>query len=126
MGSTLSVVKTLIVPALISLILFLVSTFVLLPIWRRYRNRYSQYLPLDSISDRTHSLRARVQDGIAQWLVPSRWRIGGGSVVVGGETDSDLGYSSEEGEELDDCKKAQSRHTVLKKAFGMIAKKKTT
>ncbi|CAJ2507413.1 Uu.00g085990.m01.CDS01 [Anthostomella pinea] len=101
MGSTLSVVKTLIIPAVISLILFLVSTFVLVPLWRRYRSRYSQYLPLESISNRTSSVRARVQDAMARWLIPSRWRVGD-RLVIGGDTESDQGYSSEDGEELDD------------------------
>lgn len=31
-----------------------------MPIWRRYRDRYAQYLPLDSISERTSSLRHRI------------------------------------------------------------------
>ncbi|KAI5918939.1 hypothetical protein F4810DRAFT_690041 [Camillea tinctor] len=99
MGSTLSVVKTLIIPAVISLILFLVSTYLIVPLWRHYRNRYSQYLPLDTISSRTSSLRSRMQDAIANWVVPSQWRVGNRLVVEG---ESDLGYSSEEGEELDE------------------------
>ncbi|KAI0471870.1 hypothetical protein GGR56DRAFT_677729 [Xylariaceae sp. FL0804] len=108
MGSTLSVVKTLVIPAVISLILFLVCTYLLVPLWRVYRNRYSHYLPLDSLSNRTTSLRVRVQNAVARWLVPSTWRmdirermamVGGGG--GGGDADSDVGYSSEEGEELD-------------------------
>ncbi|TDZ53452.1 hypothetical protein C8034_v007343 [Colletotrichum sidae] len=69
----MSVIKTLIVPAVISLILFLVSTYVLLPLWRKWRNRYSQYLPLDSISSSTISLRQRIQNGLARMMVPSVW-----------------------------------------------------
>ncbi|XXH00579.1 Checkpoint protein hus1 [Hypoxylon texense] len=103
MSPTLSVVKTLIVPAVISLILFLVSTYVLVPLWRFYHARYSHYLPLDTISNHTTSLRVRIQDAIARWLIPSRWRFGGGDrVVVGADDASDLGFSSEEGEELDE------------------------
>ncbi|KAL7625387.1 hypothetical protein AAE478_004605 [Parahypoxylon ruwenzoriense] len=103
MGSTLSVVKTLIIPAIISLILFLLSTYVLVPLWRRYRSRYSQYLPLESISNRTSSIRGRIQDAIARWIVPSRWRFSARDRVVAGDDDaSDLGFSSEEGEELDE------------------------
>lgn len=52
--------QALFLPAVISLLIFLVLTFVLVPVWRRYRSRYSQYLPLDSISDRTSSLRHRI------------------------------------------------------------------
>ncbi|KAI4864641.1 hypothetical protein F4820DRAFT_422966 [Hypoxylon rubiginosum] len=103
MGPTISVVKTLIVPAVISLILFLLSSYVLVPLWRFYHARYSHYLPLDTISNHTSSMRVRIQDAIARWLIPSRWRIGGGDrVVVGADDASDLGFSSEEGEELDE------------------------
>ncbi|KAI0169628.1 hypothetical protein GGR52DRAFT_573688 [Hypoxylon sp. FL1284] len=103
MSPTLSVVKTLIVPAVISLILFLVSTYLLVPLWRHYHARYSQYLPLDRISNHTSSMRVRVQDAIARWITPSRWRIGGGDgMIVGADDASDIGFSSEEGEELDE------------------------
>ncbi|OTA67840.1 hypothetical protein K449DRAFT_388636 [Hypoxylon sp. EC38] len=103
MGSTLSVVKTLIIPAVISLILFVLFTYVLVPLWRYYRTRYSQYLPLDTISTHTSSIRGRVQDAIARWLLPSRWRFSiNERLVVGGDDQSDIGFSSEEGEELDE------------------------
>ncbi|KAI1337504.1 hypothetical protein F5Y15DRAFT_156132 [Xylariaceae sp. FL0016] len=103
MGITLSVVKTLIIPAVISLILFLISTYVLIPLWRHSRNRYGQYLPLETISNQTTSLRVRVQDAIARWLVPSQWRMSlHDRLVIGGDGESDIGYSSEEGEELGD------------------------
>ncbi|KAI1643147.1 uncharacterized protein F4817DRAFT_350824 [Daldinia loculata] len=103
MGTTISVVKTLIIPAVISLILFILSTYVLVPLWRHYHARYSQYLPLDTISSHTVSLRVRMQDAIARWMVPSRWRINmHDRVVVGADDASDIGFSSEEGEELDE------------------------
>ncbi|KAI1497571.1 hypothetical protein F5X99DRAFT_396484 [Biscogniauxia marginata] len=117
MGSTLSVVKTLIIPAVISLILFLVSTYLLVPLWRHYRNRYSQYLPLDTISNRTSSIRGRVQDAIAHWVVPPRWRIGS-RLAMGSEAESDVGYSSEEGEELDDVLEDR-RHALSLDAHNM-------
>ncbi|KAI1154285.1 hypothetical protein F4825DRAFT_448614 [Nemania diffusa] len=104
MGTMLSVIKTLLVPALISLVLFLLSTYVILPVWRYYRNRYSQYLPLDTISTQTTSLRIRIQDAIARWISSSsRWRLRArdrGTVVD--DNESDLGFSSEEGEELNE------------------------
>ncbi|KAI0011095.1 hypothetical protein F4779DRAFT_615949 [Xylariaceae sp. FL0662B] len=117
MGATLSVIKTLVIPAVISLILFLISTYVLVPLWRRYRARYSQYLPVDSISNHTSAVRGRVQDAIARW--PSRWRIGGGDrVVVGADDASDLGFSSEEGEELDEVDDDR-RHALSLDAHGI-------
>ncbi|KAI1852857.1 hypothetical protein JX265_009831 [Neoarthrinium moseri] len=100
MGTTFSAVKTLIVPAVISLIIFLICTYVLVPLWRQYRQRYSQYLPLDTISDRTSSLRARVQGAIANLIIPSRFRMGVRERLVSAE-DSDAGFDSDDGEELD-------------------------
>ncbi|KAM7217853.1 hypothetical protein V8F06_006780 [Rhypophila decipiens] len=103
MGASVAVIKTLAIPAVISLIIFLVSTYLLIPLWRRYRNRYSQYLPLDSISNGTLSLRARIQNGIAQWLVPSNWRTRlQDRLVIAESGTSDAGYDSEEGEELNE------------------------
>ncbi|GAP87595.1 putative electron transport complex subunit C [Rosellinia necatrix] len=104
MGTTLSVIKTLLIPALISLVLFLALTYLLLPLWRHYRNRYSQYLPLDTISTQTTSLRIRMQDAIARWISSSsRWRLRGRDrVAVAGDDESDIGFSSEEGEELNE------------------------
>ena len=93
--------QTLAVPAIISLILFVVSTYVLYPLWQRYRNRYSQYLPLDTLSSQTSSLRARLQNGLGSLLLPSAWRQRARDrLVVGGDTGSDVDYDSDEGEEL--------------------------
>ncbi|KAI3530576.1 hypothetical protein CABS01_08797 [Colletotrichum abscissum] len=100
MGTTMSVIKTLIVPAIISLILFLVSTYVALPLWRRWRSRYSQYLPLDTISTSTVSLRHRVQNAFARMMVPSTWRRNAHERLVIATDASEDGYSSEDGEEL--------------------------
>ncbi|KAJ2979023.1 hypothetical protein NUW58_g7310 [Xylaria curta] len=103
MGTTLSVIKTLLVPALISLVLFLALTYLVLPLWRYYRNRYSQYLPLDTISTQTTSLRIRMQDAIARWISSSsRWRLRNRDQVAVADDESDIGFSSEEGEELNE------------------------
>ncbi|PSS00821.1 hypothetical protein BD289DRAFT_8302 [Coniella lustricola] len=104
MGTTVSTVKTLIVPAVIALLVFVLATYILLPLWRRYRSsRYGAYLPLETISSGTLSLRYRVQNAIARWIVPSTWRerIQDRLVVAVGPG-SDNGYNSEEGEELDE------------------------
>ena len=92
--------QTLIVPAVVSLILFLVSTYLLLPLWRRYRQRYSNYLPLDTISDHTSSFRHRVQGTIGRFLVPSAWRQGLHDRLVIADDGSDADFESEDGEEL--------------------------
>ncbi|KAL7823878.1 hypothetical protein V8C26DRAFT_6634 [Trichoderma gracile] len=104
MGDTLSGIKTLVIPAVISLFLFLVLTFVVVPVWRRYRSRYSQYLPLDAISEHTTSLRYRITGRLLRIAsLPFTWRrdrliASGAAGGAGGLSDRDL----EEGEELDD------------------------
>ncbi|KAH7033424.1 uncharacterized protein B0I36DRAFT_321391 [Microdochium trichocladiopsis] len=106
MGATIEAMKALIVPAVIALILFLLTTYVALPLWRHYQLRYSQYIPVNTISDRTSSARIRVQAFMARWLVPSNWRRT--RVERGGNADDDdddglsedLDFLSADGEEL--------------------------
>ncbi|KAK8135929.1 hypothetical protein PG984_003869 [Apiospora sp. TS-2023a] len=92
---------TLVIPAVISLLLFVVMSYVLVPLWRQYRSRYSHYLPLDSISNHTSSFRSRLQDAIARWLMPSQWRLGIRDRLVQADEESDAGFESD-GEELED------------------------
>ncbi|KAM4056393.1 hypothetical protein HRG_003309 [Hirsutella rhossiliensis] len=98
MASTLSLAKTLFVPAVVSLVIFLLLTFALVPIWRRYRNRYAQYLPLDSISERTSSLRHRIMGRFATFG-PLATFIGGRNVAFAPNSVLD---DEADGEELDD------------------------
>ncbi|XWX00153.1 hypothetical protein V2A60_008172 [Cordyceps javanica] len=102
MGAALSGIKTLIVPASISLALFLVVTFAVLPLWRRYRNRYSQYLPLDSLGSASSSLRDRIADRLAALTLPSTWRRDRGRFAGGDddEDENDEQRGGEDGEEL--------------------------
>lgn len=88
-------------PAIISLLLFLLVTYVARPLWQRYRSRYSHYLPLDTITNQTATFRVRVQNAIARWMVPSRWRQTLSDRLVVATANSDGGYNSDEGEELD-------------------------
>ncbi|KAM0479903.1 hypothetical protein ACHAPX_004481 [Trichoderma viride] len=93
MGDTLVVVKTLVIPAVISLILFLILTFVVVPIWRHYRVRYSQYLPIDAISEHTTGWRYRITNRLIRIAsAPLTWRRN--REVASGAVDL------EEGEEL--------------------------
>jgi hypothetical protein len=87
------------VPAIISLIIFLVLTYLLVPIWRRYRNRYSQYLPIESLSERTSSFRHRIQGRIRDFIFNTRWRRGRDAIVVASE-DADFMSDGEELEEV--------------------------
>ncbi|GAB1314332.1 hypothetical protein MFIFM68171_04542 [Madurella fahalii] len=109
MGATFSVVKTLIVPAVISLILFLVTTYAVIPLWQRYRNRYSQYLPLETISNQTLSLRARMQGAMARFMMPSAWRARVSDHLVVAERSS---FDSDEGEELGEVDEPTARRVL--------------
>ncbi|PWY83034.1 hypothetical protein BO70DRAFT_361972 [Aspergillus heteromorphus CBS 117.55] len=74
MGSATSFAKTIIVPAVISLSLYLLFSFVIIPFFRRYHQRYSQYLPLHTISAHTTTLRDRIADALMRRFLPSSWR----------------------------------------------------
>ncbi|KAJ6781013.1 hypothetical protein PWT90_10104 [Aphanocladium album] len=87
MGAAVSGIKTLIIPATIAFAVFLVVTFAVLPLWRRYRNRYSQYLPLDSLG--SSSLRDRIANRLASLTLPSTWRQDRGRFAATGAADSD-------------------------------------
>ncbi|KAE8450146.1 hypothetical protein EG329_006927 [Mollisiaceae sp. DMI_Dod_QoI] len=97
-----SLLKTLIIPALISLILYLIISYAVVPIWKRYRGRYSTYLPLDRISTETTSLRQRIQAALVSRLIPSTWRrdFGGERYTVSAQDGSGSDFDDEDGEEL--------------------------
>ncbi|CRK20891.1 hypothetical protein BN1708_017830, partial [Verticillium longisporum] len=64
----------LIVPAVISLILFLTLTFVLAPLWRKTRERYGQYVPVHAIQSSTLSFGQSVRSGVSGLMERSIWR----------------------------------------------------
>ncbi|KAL4801704.1 hypothetical protein BDV18DRAFT_72138 [Aspergillus unguis] len=74
MGSASSLAKTLLIPAVISLVLYVLISFLIVPFFRRYHQRYSQYLPLETITARTSSLWERMLDAIMRRFLPSTWR----------------------------------------------------
>jgi len=89
--------KAILIPASVALAIYLLLTYALLPLWRRHRARYAQYLPLQTpldISSSTSSLRARVSDALGSFLIPSslrtRWSQRHARVVDG----SGAGYNS--------------------------------
>ncbi|EFX03762.1 hypothetical protein CMQ_690 [Grosmannia clavigera kw1407] len=92
MGATLSMIKTLFIPALIALLAYIIITFAVIPLIRFYHNRYSHYLPLDTITTQTSSIRQRMQSVAGRFLVPSTWQqrlrdraaAGGGLGFAGG------------------------------------------
>lgn len=119
MGATLSLLKvsrlvsrrpwtlanrmqTLVIPAIISLILYLLISYLVVPLWKRYWGRYSNYLPLDTISTRTTSFRQRAQSAVAGLLLPSSWRthFGRNSHIMNAQDGSGSDFDEDEGEEL--------------------------
>lgn len=64
--------QTILIPAAISLALYLLLSFVVAPFFRHYHQRYSQYLPLHRISAHTHSLRDRIADGVLRIIYRRR------------------------------------------------------
>lgn len=74
MGSSLSFAKNLLVPASIALALYILLSFIIVPFFGRYHQRYSQYLPLESISAHTLSLRDRAANAVMRVFLPSTWR----------------------------------------------------
>ncbi len=99
---SINILQTLIIPAIISLILYLVISHVVVPLWKRYRGRYSQYLPLDTISYQTTSFRQRIQGALVRHLIPSSWRsdFGRDRFVVSTQDGSGSDFDEDEGEEL--------------------------
>ncbi|KAK0626691.1 hypothetical protein B0T14DRAFT_562578 [Immersiella caudata] len=107
--STLSVIKTLSVPAIISLIIFLLGRYLLWPLWQHYRYRYSHYLPLETIQSRTSSLRTRIQESIGAFVASAVWRPSVRARLEVAENGSDAGFDSEDGEELGEVDEAERR-----------------
>lgn len=104
-GSTMgfvSVLKTLVIPAIISLILYLIISYLIVPAWKRYRNKYGQYLPIDAISTRTTSFRQRLQGSIVRAILPSSWReqFRGARHAESAQDGSGSEFDEDEGEEL--------------------------
>ncbi|KAK3951236.1 hypothetical protein QBC32DRAFT_344480 [Pseudoneurospora amorphoporcata] len=109
MGANFSAIKTLIVPAIIALILYLVLTLAVIPIWQRYRNRYSQYLPLETITDGASSLRQRVTDRITTWFITSAWRARLQDRIDVADNRPSTDFDSDDGQELNDVDEALRR-----------------
>ena len=87
-------VQILLIPALIATFLYVLLAHALLPLFRKHRARYNQYLPLDTISSTSTTLRDRFSAFITRLARPP------GQVVDGREdTDGDL-FGDEEGESM--------------------------
>ncbi|KAK5163005.1 hypothetical protein LTR04_002843 [Oleoguttula sp. CCFEE 6159] len=74
MADFLGFFKTIMIPAVTSLFLYLLVTYAILPLIRSHRNRYQQYLPLNAISTSTTSLRHRIADTLTAFILPNRMK----------------------------------------------------
>lgn len=109
--STGSVIKALILPAIIALILYLALAFVVIPFWRHHRERYSHYVPLNSLSTQTSGLRDRLADGIATLVFNPPWRVNRGDQIVNTDGGSEDGVSID-GEELGTVEEQRRRALI--------------
>lgn len=92
--------QTLLLPAVISLVLFLSLTYVLLPLYRRTRARYSQYLPVNQPSwgETTSNWRDRLVTRLARFANRREDRYMSGEARAIDHRDEQIDDS--EGEEL--------------------------
>jgi hypothetical protein len=83
------------------LFLYIILSYAVIPLYRQHRQRYAQYLPLETISQRTSSLRSRISDHVVRFLVPSSWLGGRPTAGRFGDAEGDGSlFDDEEGEGL--------------------------
>ncbi|KAJ9662650.1 hypothetical protein H2201_005934 [Coniosporium apollinis] len=105
MSAFLAFLKALLPPALIAALLYLLTTYALLPLFRRYHQRHRRqlYLPLDTLSSHSTSLRHRVSDALVSFIAsaaPDSWRWNGPprAVMDGSSDEEEDVFGEEEGE----------------------------
>ncbi|KFZ16761.1 hypothetical protein V501_02075, partial [Pseudogymnoascus sp. VKM F-4519 (FW-2642)] len=99
-AATTTLLTTFLVPLAVAGTLYLLLTFVLIPLYQRHHARYASYLPLTAISTSTSSFRARIQASIAQYMLPAGWRTGFDSQQYPADSRSGSEAGDEVGEEL--------------------------
>ncbi|KAI1944579.1 hypothetical protein LOZ12_003875 [Ophidiomyces ophidiicola] len=112
MGPATSLFKTLLIPALISLALYLVLFYAVVPFIRNYRQRYAQYLPLHTLTIHTASLRERASDALMHFMLPSAWRS---TQFAERQDDSGSLFDEEEGEGLVGFEMDPTRRAALER-----------
>lgn len=97
-----NITQTLLLPAIFSLTLFLALTYVLLPLFRRTRARYSQYLPVNqpSWAETTTNWRDRLVTRLARFANrrEDRYMSGEARAIDHGDEQIDEGEGEELGE----------------------------
>jgi hypothetical protein len=109
-----------VLPAVVAFGLYLLLAYAIIPIWQRYRGRYSRYIPLDGISRQTTSLREHVQNTLARFILPSSWGPGlqWGRDTLEADDRSLEGYDTEDGEELSEVDEARREAISLDASRG--------
>ena len=85
-------------PAAIAASIYLVCAYILVPLLHKHRSRYDQYLPMDTISSTSTTLRDRCMDFVARIALPRRYRVVDGSLGLRRESSDSFG--DEEGESM--------------------------
>ncbi|RDI77638.1 hypothetical protein Vi05172_g12373 [Venturia inaequalis] len=78
MTSSFHFLKSLLFPAFLALLLYVLLSWFIIPLYRRHRARYAQYLPvhtnpISSLSSSTQNLRSNITSALLSFLLPSRW-----------------------------------------------------
>ncbi|KAF2428044.1 hypothetical protein EJ08DRAFT_651134 [Tothia fuscella] len=108
-------IKSLLLPFLLAALLYALITLLLLPLYRRHRNKYSQYLPLSSPSLPTYTSASTTGGGPLQrplhiafniftitvdtinTLLPERWKSRKQTVVSASDGFDEEGFGEEMG-----------------------------
>ncbi|EME86959.1 uncharacterized protein MYCFIDRAFT_210651 [Pseudocercospora fijiensis CIRAD86] len=98
MGFT-EIFKALFLPALIAAALYMLLAFLIVPLIKRHRERYSQYLPLDSIQRQTNGVRDRFGNFVMRMVMPRRQAVVDAD-VEGQRSGSGEDFAAEDGERM--------------------------
>ncbi|KAI9695573.1 MAG: hypothetical protein M1836_006413 [Candelina mexicana] len=110
MSGILGFLKTILTPALVSLFLYILSSYVLLPIYRTHRSRYQSYIPLPTnLTTTTDNLRQR----LTSFLLPSSRRQRNVYHSTSSESESEGLFSEEEGEGMVRFEISEGRREAL-------------
>ncbi|KAI9786540.1 MAG: hypothetical protein M1835_003033 [Candelina submexicana] len=110
MSGILGFLKTILTPALISLFLYMLFSYILLPIYRTHRSRYQSYIPLPtSLTSTTDNLRQR----LSSFLNPSSQRQRNTYHSTSSESESEGLFSEEEGEGMVRFEISEGRREAL-------------
>lgn len=117
MGATLSILKSLTLPALIALVLYLITTYLVVPLWRRHHSRYTSYIPLptsiQNLTTQTNSFRQRLQDTLTRTVLPSTWQAVAFDTYRSPHSHtSSQDFNGDSGEELEEVDEARRREAL--------------